>query len=133
MSTLFEMIKKEIDGLPSQLDPNKEEVISKGELLKAMAVCVADFNISKLKECTCTFAQKMQGDGCQVCNPTEFIGKLTDDLKEAQQAQEKLVAAIIFALEADEGLEWLRYWNEGSFEVCKRNWPEASEELYKGC
>lgn len=42
------------------------------------------------------------------------------------------VAAIQFALEAPEGMTWLRLWNEGSFESCRREWPEAPAECYAG-
>lgn len=42
------------------------------------------------------------------------------------------VAAIQFALEDDEGLLFLRYWNEGEFDVLRREWPEAPEEVYIG-
>ncbi|WP_186276575.1 hypothetical protein [Burkholderia gladioli] len=42
------------------------------------------------------------------------------------------VAAIRFALEADEGMTWLWLWNEGEFEICRREWPEAPDECYIG-
>lgn len=42
------------------------------------------------------------------------------------------VAAILYALEADEGFEFLSYWNEGEFDICRRNWPDAPEEVYIG-
>ena len=40
------------------------------------------------------------------------------------------VAAIAFALEDDDGIEFLRYWNEGEFDILRRNWPDAPEEVY---
>lgn len=42
------------------------------------------------------------------------------------------VAAIQFALGADEGMSWLRLWNEGEFEACRREWPESPAECYIG-
>jgi len=42
------------------------------------------------------------------------------------------VAAIQFALEAEEGIEYLRNWNQGDFDVCRREWPEAPAECYEG-
>ncbi|MEZ2310811.1 hypothetical protein AB6809_29625 [Paraburkholderia sp. RCC_158] len=42
------------------------------------------------------------------------------------------VAAIQFALDADEGMTWLRLWNQGEFESCRREWPEAPDECYIG-
>lgn len=41
-------------------------------------------------------------------------------------------AAIAFALDNDEGLEFLRFWNEGEFDVIRKEWPEAPEEVFIG-
>jgi hypothetical protein len=42
------------------------------------------------------------------------------------------VDAIKFALSADEGLTWLRLWNEGEFERSRFEWPESPEACYIG-
>jgi len=42
------------------------------------------------------------------------------------------VAAIRFALEADDGMAWLRCWNEGDFDACRNEWPETPEECFIG-
>lgn len=42
------------------------------------------------------------------------------------------VAAIQFALEAEEGLAFLRCWNYGEFDAIRREWPEAPESVYVG-
>lgn len=42
------------------------------------------------------------------------------------------VAAIQFALETDEGLTFLRLWNEGEFDVLRKEWPQAPEDVYIG-
>lgn len=44
------------------------------------------------------------------------------------------VAAIGFALDptTDEGLSFLEAWNQGDFDVCRREWPEAPQECYVG-
>lgn len=42
------------------------------------------------------------------------------------------VEAIAFALEADDGMTWLRLWNEGEFDTCRKEWPEAPEEVFIG-
>ncbi len=34
------------------------------------------------------------------------------------------VHAIQFALEADQGLDFLRIWNEGDWKWCAQQWPE---------
>ncbi|NVZ62033.1 hypothetical protein HX867_08060 [Pseudomonas gingeri] len=41
-------------------------------------------------------------------------------------------AAIQFALETDDGLTFLRLWNEGEFDTLRREWPEAPDEVYDG-
>lgn len=42
------------------------------------------------------------------------------------------VAAIQFALAGADGLEFLRLWNEGEFDQCRRQWPEAPKSCYEG-
>lgn len=46
--------------------------------------------------------------------------------------QDAAVAAIQFALETDEGLEFLRCWNHGDFDVIRREWPDAPESVFIG-
>lgn len=42
------------------------------------------------------------------------------------------VAAIQYALENDEGLEFLRRWNQGDFDVLRREWPDVPDEVFIG-
>lgn len=48
------------------------------------------------------------------------------------------VAVIAFVLDLErkgycgEGIDFLRLWNEGEFEVCRREWPDAPPECYIG-
>lgn len=42
------------------------------------------------------------------------------------------VAAIEFALKTEDGLQFLRCWNEGNFEAIRDEWPEAPEEVFIG-
>ncbi len=46
--------------------------------------------------------------------------------------QDAAVAAIQFALDAEEGMAFLHRWNQGDFDVCRREWPEAPEAVYIG-
>lgn len=39
-------------------------------------------------------------------------------------------SAMEFALSGDDGMEWLRLWNEGCFDECREHWPEAPEACY---
>jgi hypothetical protein len=48
------------------------------------------------------------------------------------QTQNAAVAAIQFALETDEGLAFLRCWNEGNFEAIRREWPEVPVSVFVG-
>lgn len=42
------------------------------------------------------------------------------------------IAAITFALETDSGLEFLRYWTEGEFDVIRENWPDCPADVFVG-
>lgn len=46
--------------------------------------------------------------------------------------QNAAVAAIQFALETEDGLTFLRLWNQGDFNTIRREWPEAQEAVYIG-
>lgn len=54
-------------------------------------------------------------------------------LKKPQNVYENpAVAAIQFALETDDGLNFLRLWNEGEFDVLRKEWSDAPEDVYIG-
>lgn len=42
------------------------------------------------------------------------------------------IAAIRYALEADDGLAFLRAWLHGEFPEIRRDWPDAPEEVFRG-
>lgn len=46
--------------------------------------------------------------------------------------EDAAVAAIAFALGDDDGLTFLRLWNEGEFDVIRKEWPEAPEDVFTG-
>ncbi len=46
--------------------------------------------------------------------------------------QDAAVAAIQFALDDEDGLDFLRYWNEGEFDVIRRNWTGVPEAVFIG-
>jgi len=48
------------------------------------------------------------------------------------QENNPAVEAIAFALETDDGMEFLRYWNQGDFDVIRSEWPEAPEAVFIG-
>ncbi len=47
-------------------------------------------------------------------------------------APDAAVAAIKFSLETDDALLFLRYWVHGDFDVIRRNWPDAPEDIFIG-
>lgn len=46
--------------------------------------------------------------------------------------QDAAVAAIQFALEDEDGLDFLSYWNEGEFDAIRRNWKNVPETVFIG-
>lgn len=58
-----------------------------------------------------------------------FCEYLTDSRTVHEDAS---VAAIQFALQDDEGIEFLRCWNEGDFDAIRAEWPDAPEDVYIG-
>lgn len=49
-----------------------------------------------------------------------------------EEAVDAAVAAIQFALDDEQGMLFLRYWNQGDFDVIRREWPDAPEEVFIG-
>lgn len=71
--------------------------------------------------------------------PTEAVAKVLSllgkpyVLAEADELNsDAAVAAIQFALDDDEGMHFLRLWNQGDFDVLRSEWPEAPEDIYIG-
>lgn len=48
------------------------------------------------------------------------------------EAANPAVAAIAYALDAFEGLYFLRVWMYGNFDACRKIWPDAPEACYVG-
>jgi len=42
------------------------------------------------------------------------------------------VAAILFALDAESPMEFLRCWVHGGFDVIRKEWPEAPRTVFDG-
>ena len=81
----------------------------------------------------CDPARTFEGD-----TPANQARQAIAAAEQAQQAEpvaaDPAVAAIQFALEThnDDGLHFLRLWNEGEFDLLRREWPEAPEDIYIG-
>ena len=67
---------------------------------------------------------------CHAVQPS-CLAQLLNKRKD-MQTQNAAVAAIQFALETDDGMAFLRCWNEGNFEAIRREWPEAPEAVFVG-
>lgn len=60
-------------------------------------------------------------------------GKSLNEQLQAAQAENNTWRALCeFLLSAEEPMAFLRAWNEGNFEACRREWPEAPPEVYPG-
>lgn len=55
---------------------------------------------------------------------------LSLQLEAAQAENNNWRALCAFLLNAEEPMSFLRFWNEGNFEACQREWPEAPPEVY---
>ncbi len=67
-----------------------------------------------------------------LCAMRHLPGWLERMKGKCMQTQNSAVAAIQFALETDDGLAFLRCWNEGNFEAIRREWPEAPVSVFVG-
>lgn len=60
------------------------------------------------------------------------VQEIIDSAERAQGQSDPSVAAIQFALTTDQGMHFLRLWNEGEFDLLRECWPEAPDEIYIG-
>ncbi len=52
--------------------------------------------------------------------------------KRAVPGNDAALAAMKFALHADEGMEFLRCWMHGDFDAIRKEWPEAPDAVFIG-
>ena len=67
-----------------------------------------------------------------VANVLSLLGKPYVLVDADELNSDAAVAAIQFALDDDEGMQFLRLWNQGDFDVLRSEWPEAPEDIYIG-
>ena len=46
-------------------------------------------------KCQCTLAKSLTGDGCRFCQPQEYIDRLHEQIKEQDEFEEKIRAALV--------------------------------------
>lgn len=63
---------------------------------------------------------------------TRCYGVQETETPEPQGGTDAAVAAIQFALDDEDGMLFLRYWNEGEFDVIRSEWPDAPEDVFIG-
>lgn len=52
-------------------------------------------------------------------------------MSDTQERMLKCVLAVIqYTLKDEDGLVFLRYWNEGEFQAIREYWPDAPEEVF---
>jgi len=63
-----------------------------------------------------------------------FADDLRNEIVSLQQSQSSSNALIDFILSpgTESAMEYLRCWNEGNFDACRREWPEAPDAIYIG-
>lgn len=76
--------------------------------------------------------------GVHVMAPCEGLNEVFDRAAAPIQGHlsalnnDAAVAAIQFALNDDDGMQFLRYWNQGDFDVLRSEWPDAPEVVFIG-
>lgn len=79
-------------------------------------------------------ASLWEGEGKMSNAAAREIERLDKLLQEHESPPNPGAAAIEFALTQndDDCRTFLHYWNEGEFDICRENWPEAPDEVYIG-
>ena len=80
------------------------------------------------------FGENEQGQegSCEI-EITDLMTAACDRIEELESLNnDASVAAIQFALETDDGLAFLRCWNEGDFDSIRKEWSEAPESVFIG-
>ena len=78
-------------------------------------------------------AQRIEGDLHRLMNSAwlncaDFIHRHERQQKDGMPMATK--AAMQYALVADEGLVFLKLWQEGDFDTIRQEWPDAPEIIY---
>jgi hypothetical protein len=76
---------------------------------------------AKIEEPTVVWCEVLNADLCKL-----------EETQEHNDATYIAVIQFVLRSDVDEPLTWLRLWNQGDFEACRREWPEAPEECYVG-
>lgn len=58
--------------------------------------------------------------------------EVVGELETQAQGHDCFNAVITFALKDRDNIDFLRCWNDGDFETCREEWPDAPDECYIG-
>lgn len=71
--------------------------------------------------------------GYSCMSAADVIKALGAELKDSEKSVDCFNAVIGYILGRgwnEEPLEFLRYWNQGDFDVLREHWPDAPKEIY---
>ena len=137
---------KGVDHIPMRASPNwgagKSFVAHERvkEIAEMETMQVNSLDVQKTAEGWMYLSQGVGNDPDRWCDATNSLGPfsgsgitvLLDELYAAktEAASNPAGAAIQFALADEDGMLFLRLWNEGNFDVIRREWPDAPEDVF---
>jgi hypothetical protein len=125
----FAAVLKDLSALGLEPSVEKPAVILLGQILSSQ---------DPLALANAKGAARGYALGVHVMAPCEGLNEVFDRAAASIQGHlsalnnDAAVAAIQFALNDDEGMQFLRVWNQGDFDVIRREWPDAPEEVFIG-
>lgn len=60
----------------------------------------------------------------------EDLQERVKELEDGETASNAVISYILQDGDQDGALEFLRFWNEGSFDTLRKHWPRAPQEIY---
>jgi len=109
-----------MDAIVEAMDFLLRVLVGEKELLSTSGLLVPSIEDVQAVVSDGTFLMRSRDKGIETGFP--LIGEVPN----------AAVEAIQFALTAEDGMTWLRLWNEGEFDTCRREWPEAPDVVYIG-
>ncbi|MCG0577032.1 Lar family restriction alleviation protein [Burkholderia cenocepacia] len=118
----------------SPAEPPNSNVTGEDESLRAAALFLTDdHKRDSLRSMLVDGKPMTRADLAQrLLDMIEFARRATQLQSASAQINDASVAAIQYALDAEEGFEWLSLWNEGEFDRCRHGWPDAPDDCYIG-
>lgn len=112
-------------ALAQRIDDHEEADASRRALIRDLDVALNGESGAAQQASLCDIVS-------QVKNCAQIYGPLIHVIKESREECACAVAAIQYALSAEEGMEFLRYWNIGQLDRLRVGWPDAPAACYVG-